>query len=208
MSRLPSSVRLSAAGLAVCLLVSVRPALAQEPVAAHAESAAQVLPRPSFSKSISLSLAVPLTGGFNVGWSVPVSSRLVVTSFLAYFDRDWLVFIEPSDWHSYSGYIGTALQYFPTGQAGSYEGFFLGADIGLAISYQTYKPVNEGDLFFFPFIDLYFFGYDLPIWRGLHAQLYVGGGYAPVGPIVKVDGYTHDGGDFYPVADLRLAYRW
>ena len=162
----------------------------------------------SFANSVSVSMAVPLTGGFNLGYSVPASGRLVLTSFLAYFDRDWMVVLEPSDWHSHSGYVGTTLQYYPTGNPGDYQGFFLGADLGLAISYQTYKPADRGDLFFFPFIDVYFFGYDLGLSKRVRLLFFVGGGYAPVASIVKVDGYAHDSGDFYPVADIRLAYRW
>lgn len=80
--------------------------------------------------------------------------------------------------------------------------------MGLAISYQTYKPVDKSDLFFFPFIDLYVFGYDLGLSRRVRVLFFVGGGYAPVASTVKVDGHAHDSGDFYPVADVRLAYRW
>jgi hypothetical protein len=190
--------------LATWLVLATQTAVAQDQNIARN---GQAIPR-SFANSVSVSLAVPLTGGFNLGWSVPASGRLVLTSFLAYFDRDWIVVLEPSDWHSYSGYVGTSLQYYPTGNPGDYQGFFLGADLGLATSYQTYKPVNKGDLFFFPFIDVYFFGYDLGLSRRVHLLFFLGGGYAPVASIVKVDGYAHDSGDFYPVADVRVAYRW
>ncbi len=190
--------------LAAWLLLAGRAAVGQELSAApEAPAAAR-----SFSRAFSFSLAVPLTGGFNVGWGVPASGRLVLMSFLAYFDRDWIVFLEPSDWHSYSGYVGTSLLYYPTGHPGDYQGYFVGGDVGLATSYQTYKPVDQSDLFFFPFIDLYLFGYDLALSRRIRAMFFLGGGFAPVASIVNVDGYKHDSGDFYPLADIRLAYRW
>lgn len=201
MSPKPSKLGIS---LVACLLLASRPAGAQEP---PLPQDAPVAPR-SFAQSFSFSLAVPLTGGFNVGWGVPASGRLVLMSFLAYFDRDWIVFIEPSDWHSYSGYVGTSLLYYPTGNPGNYQGYFVGGDVGMATSYQTYKPADQSDLFFFPFVDLYLFGYDLGLTRRLRAMLFLGGGFAPVASIVNVDGYKHDSGDFYPLADLRIAYRW
>ena len=162
-------------------------------------------PKKSFRNGLFLSFAVPLTGGFNISWSRPVSDRLVLSSFIAYFDRNWLLIIEPSDWHSYSGYIGVMLQYYP---ATPLEGYFIGGDLGLAISYQTYLATHESGIFFFPFIDLYLVGYSFRLWRGLFLDVLLGGGYAPVQPIVIVKGHKHDGGDFYPIADLRIGYRW
>jgi len=190
--------------VATWLLLAGRTAGAQQPAAVPEEPSAAR----SFAHAVSVSLAVPLTGGFNVGWSAPASGRLVLMSFLAYFDRDWIVFLEPSDWHSYSGYVGTSLQYYPTGSPGEYQGYFLGADLGLATSYQTYKPTDQSDLFFFPFIDFYFFGYDLGLSRRVRVLFFLGGGWAPVASIVKVGGHAHDSGDFYPVADARITYRW
>ena len=165
-------------------------------------------PAGDFRHGLFVSAAIPLTGGFNVSWSRPVAGRLVLSSFLAYFDRSWFLIVEPSDWHSYSGYVGAMLQWYPTARSGQHRGYFVGGDIGLATSYQTYRPTGKGDIFWFPFIDLYLLGYTFNLWRGLYLDAFLGGGYAPVGPIVKVDGHKHDSGDFYQIADLRLGYRW
>jgi hypothetical protein len=165
-------------------------------------------PNRIYRNSLSLSLAVPLTGGFNIAWGHPLSDRLELQSFVAYFDRDWILIIEPSDWHSYSGYIGTALRYYPRGNSTGSGGYFVGGDLGLAISYQTYNPLDESDVFFFPFIDFYLLGYDFHVWEGLNIELIIGGGFAPVSQIVDIEGNTHKGGDFYPLSDFRISYRW
>ncbi len=161
----------------------------------------------SFTESLSFGIAIPLTGSPSLLWSRPISDRLVLGSEFAYFDRDWVFILEPSDWHSRSGYIGTFLQYYPV-TAGKYTGYWIGIDGGLAISYQTYKPLNKSDIFFFPYIDLYFCGYTFKLSQSLYLDIWAGGGWAPVSTEVNIEGHTHDSGDWYPIADVRLTYRW
>jgi hypothetical protein len=164
-------------------------------------------PPQKFQSSLSVGVAIPLTGSPNLVWARPVSDRILLGSEFAYFDRSWVMILEESDWHSRSGYLGTSLQYYP-GVPGRYEGYWVGIDGGLAISHQTYRPTSESGTFFFPYVDFYFLGYTFGGSHRILVDLWVGGGWAPVGSEVRIGEHAHDTGDFYPIADVRLTYRW
>jgi len=161
----------------------------------------------SFSNSLSTGVVIPLNGTIYVSWGRPVVDRLVLSNYVAFFERDWMVALEKGDWHSNTFYIGTMLQYFPTSQPGNYTGYYLGGDAGLASSRQTYRPLDKSDVFFFPYAEVYLFGYVFPIRGGLNLDLCLGGGYAPVSHIVSIEGHRNEG-NYYPLADVRLTYRW
>jgi hypothetical protein len=154
---------------------------------------------------ISTGIAIPLNGTLYLAWGKPVSEKIVLSNYLAYFDRDWMVLLKKGDWHSRSFYYGLAIQYFPFSKERKYEGFYIGGDIGMAVSYQTYKPLNKSDLFFFFTIDGYFLGYIIPLWDSLKIDFLIGGGYAPVSQEVKIDGHVNEG-DFYPLLNIQLSY--
>jgi hypothetical protein len=116
--------------------------------------------------------------------------------------------LESSDWHSRSGYVGTLLQYYPGNSSDKHEGYFIGGDIGFSVSDQTYKPLDKNDIFFFPFVDIYFFGYTKQLSKNLFMDVFIGGGWAPVSSEVEIEGHRHDSGDFYPMCDVRFGYRW
>jgi hypothetical protein len=126
---------------------------------------------------ISTGIAIPLNGTLYLAWGKPVSEKIVLSNYLAYFDRDWMVLLKKGDWHSRSFYYGLAIQYFPFSKERKYEGFYIGGDIGMAVSYQTYKPLNKSDLFFFFTIDGYFLGYIIPLWDSLKIDFLIGEGY-------------------------------
>jgi len=164
-------------------------------------------PAPRFRNALSTSPAIPLIGTIYLAWQRPVSDRLVVGNYLAFFERDWMVLLEKGDWHSNSVYIGTMLQYFPTAAPGTHEGYYLGGDFGLASSRQTYRPLDKSEVFFFPYAEAYLFGYVMPIAGGFNVDLCLGGGYAPVSHIVSIEGHRNSG-NYYPLADVRATYRW
>jgi hypothetical protein len=163
----------------------------------------------SFTHSVLTGIGVPLNGTLYLAWGRPVTDRLVLSSYAAFFERDWMVLLPESDqdWHSNTLYIGLMFQYFPVADVGKYEGYFIGGDFGIANSYQTYRPKNESDVFFFPYVEFYFFGYLIPLWDGLFIDFAIGGGYAMVSPVVKIKGHVNEG-DFYPLVFINLGYRW
>ena len=113
----------------------------------------------SFSHAVFTGIAVPLNGTLYLAWGRPLSDRLVISSYAAFFERDWMLILpkkgaEKGEWHSNTGYLGAMLQFFPTYAPGVFEGYYIGGDIGIAISYQTYLPLDESDVFFFPYIEL------------------------------------------------------
>lgn len=174
----------------------------------HAQPKLKSEDKSIYTDSLYFSFAFPLTGGPGLVYGTPVSDHLVLSSAFYYFDRDWAMVLESSDWHSRSGYIATLLQYYPGGKKSKYTGYFIGGDMGFAVSDQTYKPLDESDVFFFPFIDLYFFGYTQPLTQNFFMDICIGGGWAPVSSEVEIKGHRHDSGDFYPMADIRFGYRW
>lgn len=156
---------------------------------------------------ISTELSVPLTGTVGVTLGKPLSERVAIANFLYYFDRDWMVLLSKGDWHSNSVYIGNSFTYYPFSKPGTFTGYFVGGDFGLAISKQTFKPLNKSGIFFFPFVDLYFAGYSIKLWEGVHLMGLLGGGWAPVSTSVEIDG-NRNLGDYYPIINIRLAYKW
>ena len=156
---------------------------------------------------VSTELSVPMTGSVGIVWGKPISERITISNFLYYFDRDWMILLEKGDWHSNSVYIGLSISYFPFSKPRRYEGYFIGGDFGLAISKQEFKPLGKSDVFFFPFLDIYFMGYVFPMWRGLDLTCLLGGGWADVESQVVIDGHRN-AGDYYPLVNFRLSYKW
>jgi len=156
---------------------------------------------------IATGLGVPLNGSLFLMYGRPISDRVVLSNHFTYFNRDWMVLLEEGDWTSRTGYYGLVLQYYPFAAPGQYRGYYIGGDTGLAVSKQTYKPLSKSDIFFFGFLDGYFLGYTFPITRGFHLDCMLGGGWAPVSNEVVIEGHTNEG-DFYPLANFMLAYRW
>lgn len=159
---------------------------------------------------ISTALVVPLNGTLYISWGRSVSDRVVLSNYLAYFNREWMLLLEKGDWTSRSAYFGIMLQYFPFCKKNEYSGYFIGGDTGLATSRQTYYPVNKSDIFFFNYIEFYYLGYRIPlnmIHKRLKLDVTLGGGWAPVSHEVNIEGHRNEG-DFYPLADIRLSYLW
>jgi hypothetical protein len=156
---------------------------------------------------LSTEISVPMTGSVGVTLGKPISERITISNFLYYFDRDWMILLEKGDWHSNSVYIGLSFSYFPFAKPRQYEGYFIGGDFGLAISKQEFKPLRKSDVFFFPFLDIYFIGYVFPIWRGLDLTCLFGGGWADVESQVVIDGHRNTG-DYYPLVNTRFSYKW
>jgi len=158
-----------------------------------------------WSNRLETGATIPLNGTIYLNWSRPISKHLEMSSYLAYFNREWMVLLEKGDWHSHSVYLGTMLKYYPTVE--NHTQYYVGGDVGIATSYQTYNPTNKGDVFWFPYIELYFLGWVFPIYEGLLIDLCAGGGYAPVSEVVEIDGHRNEG-DFYVLLDLRIGYQW
>jgi len=156
---------------------------------------------------ISTEVSIPMTGSLGITWGWPISERVTMSNFLYYFDRDWMILLEKGEWHSNSVYTGLSLSCFPFAKPHQYQGYFIGGDFGLAISRQEFKPLKKSDIFFFPFVDIYFMGYVLPIWGGLELVCLLGGGWAAVESQVVIDGHRNTG-DYFPLVNIRLLYKW
>ncbi|MDH5718338.1 MAG: hypothetical protein OEZ22_11985 [Spirochaetia bacterium] len=156
---------------------------------------------------ISTELSVPLTGSIGITLGKPLTDKLIISNFLYYFDRDWMKLLKKGDWHSNSVFVGLTFSYFPFSNSGEYNGYFVGGDFGLSISNQTYRPLNKSDVFFFPFLELYFCGYSMPLWQELDLVLLLGAGWADVSSQVNIDGHINSG-DYYPIINARLSYKW
>jgi hypothetical protein len=165
-------------------------------------------PSTNWSNQLTVGLGVPATGSITVLYGKPITERLSVQFYLSYFRREWMLTLpDQGKWRSRSFYWGLTFQYYPFDTATSHTWFYVGADVGMAASRQTYRPLNKSQTVFFPFIDINFLGLIIPVWRGLVVDISLGGGYAPVSHETNIDGHVNEG-DFYPLGDVRLGYRW
>jgi hypothetical protein len=196
------------------LVVAISMACLQEPVESFASESKAVstveghtgATEDSITWLISTEISIPMTGSLGITWGWPISERATMSNFLYYFDRDWMILLEKGDWHSNSLYTGLSFSCFPFAKPRQYQGYFVGGDFGLAISRQEFKPLGKSDIFFFPFVDIYFMGYALPIWRGLELVCLLGGGWAAVESQVVIDGHRNTG-DYFPLVNVRLLYK-